>query len=305
MQTGEGASLIEIVSKCYSLSDYEDDPNNKLIDICHIAVRAYQAATNPNYMPPKILIPDTLKQADFFEQDENTKKWRAENLNDRAGVMYLRGDYYRALELATEALKVQPTNLEAFLNMSLLEWRLAKIRDDELLQRAEHMSKENFDDPTRQFVRLMIKYAIGFGFHDSDLISIGGYESSQFYPTMQKILKAVKRFIDQVRKEKETMLVPEHTHIEREDHVHRIYISNNEKHILSVTVNHFCIDSLDQKAIAPIRFDIAIPSDYQNGDSQNELSRLDASGIEKTNDSLDLIDMQKPLQPPPVDIPPS
>lgn len=58
------------------------------------------------------------------------------------------------------------------------------------------MNMDLFDQPTREFVRLMFNYAIGYGFRESDLLSIGGYEFSQFYPTMQKILKAVKRFID-------------------------------------------------------------------------------------------------------------
>jgi hypothetical protein len=70
------------------------------------------------------------------------------------------------------------------------------IRDDQLLEIAANMNTDNFDTPTREFVRLMINYAIGYGFKETDLLSIGGYESSQFYPNMQKILKSVKRFID-------------------------------------------------------------------------------------------------------------
>jgi len=153
--------------------------------------------------------------------------------------------------------------------MNLLEWRLAKLRDDELLQRAEEMNVDTFDSPTREFVRLMFKYAISYGFHETDLLSIGGYESSQFYPTMQKILKAVKRFIDQVRKEKETMLLPENTHFYEEDNVHHIYISNNEKHILSVTVDKFKVMSLDPKQ--PIIVEIDIPEEEAKEIPQNPL----------------------------------
>lgn len=190
---------------------------------------------------------ELLTELEVAAIEEQTKRFNSQNLSDRSSIYYLKGDYPTAYKLAQRALDIDPSSLEAFLNVSLLEWRLCKLRDDELLLKAEQMSTELFDVPTREFVRLMFKYAISYGFHESDLLSIGGYESSQFYPTMQKILKAVKRFIDQIRKEKDSLLLSEHTQFYEEDHVHHISISNNEKHLLTVSVDSFKVASLDPK----------------------------------------------------------
>ncbi|TNV86825.1 hypothetical protein FGO68_gene13277 [Halteria grandinella] len=192
LSTTDATGLIELITKCLQLCT-EVNPLDKLIEICNIAVRAYQTNINPAYEPPKHLLKqDLLTEVEINEIQNSEKRFMAENLNDRGVFYYLRGDYSTAFTITKKALQINPSNLEAFLNMNLLEWRLAKLRDDELLLRAEEMNVETFDTPTREFVRLMFKYAISYGFHETDLLSIGGYESSQFYPTMQKILKAVK-----------------------------------------------------------------------------------------------------------------
>lgn len=47
--------------------------------------------------------------------------------------------------------------------------------------------------------------------------------------------------------EKESILLPESTHYECADYVHQIHISNNEKHIMTVTVDGFIVNSVDLK----------------------------------------------------------
>jgi hypothetical protein len=65
----------------------------------------------------------------------------SESFNDRAVLMYLRGDRHRALELAIKALEYNPHNFEAFINKALLKWKLAMIRDEELLERLTSVGK--------------------------------------------------------------------------------------------------------------------------------------------------------------------
>lgn len=283
MQT---TGLIELITKCLTP---DGSPLTKLKEICNIAVRAYQTNIDPSYEPPKHqLMPDMLTESEFALIEDSQKRFKAENLNDRSVIHYLKGDYSTAHTFASRSLEVNPSNLEAYLNMNLLEWRLSKLRDDELLQRAEQMNHGAFDAPTREFVRLMFKYAISYGFHETDLLSIGGYESSQFYPTMQKILKAVKRFIDQVRKEKESLLLAESTQFFEEDHVHQIFIANNEKHMLTVTVDKFKITSLDPKQ--PLVVVIDMPEEEAKESHLNEDEDSIQFAIDKQQDSLDSID---------------
>lgn len=137
------------------------------------------------------------------------------------------------------------------------------------------MNIELWDEPSREFVRLMITYAIGYGYKDADLKSIGGYESSQFYPTLAKIVKSTKRFVDIMRKDRQSQMLPEHRSIKQEDHIHHIYISNNERHVVTVTCDTVTLMTLGGKPQLPTVF-IDLPDD-QGMEEDEEASQEEAT----------------------------
>lgn len=90
------------------------------------------------------------------------------------------------------------------------------------------------------------------------------------------------------------MLLPENTHFYEEDHVHHICISNNEKHLLSVTVDKLKVMSLDSKQ--PIIVEIDIPEEEAKEIIVEEEDDIEFA-IDKTHDSLDSMDQLR--VPPP------
>ena len=121
-------------------------------------------------------------------------------------------------------------------------WKLAHFTDEGLLQFVTDNGK-HLPPAVYEFSRHMIKYGIGHGFQEEDLIPLGGVESTSFEGNQAKIIKAVKRYVDMMRKDKDTIILPSEARLlSQEDHVHHIFITNNEKHMVFVTCDALIIN---------------------------------------------------------------
>jgi hypothetical protein len=68
-------------------------------------------------------------------------------------------------------------NIESFLNSVLMPWKLGRLKDEELLVFVTEKGKI-FPQGAYEFMRLMVTYAIGYGFKEEDLLPMGGIEST-------------------------------------------------------------------------------------------------------------------------------
>jgi len=165
----------------------------------------------------------------------------AENFNDRAVLLFIRGMTEEALIVSQKAIDVNPKNLEAFINRALMRWKLAHFTDEDLLTYVTEEGK-HLPPPAYEFCKHMVKYGIGYNYQDEDLSKLGGVESTSFEGTQAKIIRAVKRYVDMMRRDRASLVLPSEARlIPQEDHVHQIYISNDEKSMAFVTCDAFIV----------------------------------------------------------------